>query len=154
MLKNLNPYLNADLLHVLRSMGHGDELILVDCNFPSDSVAAHTVSGKLIRMEGLNVPEVAEAILSVYPLDSFVPEPVLRMEVVGKPDEWVECHHEMKKVVDKTSDREWKFGSIERHAFYERARNAYAVVCAGGERRGYGCFVLIKCVIDEKGNVV
>ena len=67
MLKNLNPHLNADLLHVLRSMGHGDELILADCNFPSDSVAAHTVSGKLIRMEGLNIPEVAEAILSVYP---------------------------------------------------------------------------------------
>ena len=133
MLKNLNPYLNAELLHVLRSMGHGDELILVDCNFPSDSVAAHTVSGKLIRMEGLNVPEVAVAILSFYQLDFFVPEPVLRMDVVGNPDEWVECHHEMKKVVDKTSDREWKFGSIERHAFYERARNAYAVVCAGGE---------------------
>ena len=88
------------------------------------------------------------------PLDSFVQEPVLRMEMVGNPDEWVECHHEMKKVVDKTSDREWKIGSIERHAFYDRARNAYAVVCAGGERRGYGCFVLIKGVIDEQGNVV
>ena len=53
MLKNLNPYLNAELLHVLRSMGHGDELILVDCNFPSDSVAAHTVSGKLTRIGGI-----------------------------------------------------------------------------------------------------
>ena len=154
MLKNLNPHLNAELLHVLRSMGHGDELILADCNFPSDSVAAHTVSGKLIRMDGLNIPEVAEAILSVLPLDSFVQEPVLRMEVVGNPEEWVECHQEMKEVVDKTSDREWEIGSIERHAFYDRARNAYAVVCAGGERRGYGCFVLIKGVIDEHGNVV
>ena len=93
MLKNLNPHLNADLLHVLRSMGHGDEVILSDCNFPSDSVAADTVTGKLIRMEGLDIPEVARAILSVFPLDSFVPEPVFRMEVVGRPEEWVECHH-------------------------------------------------------------
>ena len=154
MLKNLNPHLNADLLHVLRSMGHGDELILADCNFPSDSVAADTVTGKLIRMEGLDIPEVARAILSVFPLDSFVPEPVFRMEVVSNPDEWVECHHDLKKVVDETSDRKWKIGSIERHDFYDRARKAYAVVCAGGERRGYGCFILIKGVIDPDGKVV
>ena len=73
MLKNLNPHLNADLLHVLRSMGHGDELILADCNFPSDSVAAHTVSGKLIRMEGLNIPEVAEAITFGLSSGQFCP---------------------------------------------------------------------------------
>ena len=101
-----------------------------------------------------NPPEVARAILSVFPLDSFVPEPVFRMEVVGNPDEWVECHHDLKKVVDETSDRQWKIGSIERHDFYDRARKAYAVVCAGGERRGYGCFILIKGVIDPDGKVV
>lgn len=56
MLKNINPHLNAELLHVLCSMGHGDELVLTDCNFPSDSVAAETVTGKFIQMDGLDIP--------------------------------------------------------------------------------------------------
>ena len=154
MLKKLNPHLNAELLHVLRSMGHGDELVLTDCNFPSDSVAAHTVSKKLIRMDGLDITELAKAILSVFPLDSFVKEPILRMEVDGNPDEWVECHRDLKKIVDVTSDRQWEIGSIERQDFYDRARSAYAVVCAGAERRPYGCFVLIKGVIGPDGNIV
>ncbi|MGA1598255.1 MAG: RbsD/FucU family protein [bacterium] len=154
MLKNLDPILNADLLHVLRSMGHGDELILADCNFPSDSVAAHTVTGKLIRLEGVDIPAAANAILSVFPLDSFVEEPVLRMEVVGAPDELVGCHEDMQKAMDANSDRSWKMGQIERYAFYDRARQAYAVVCAGGERRPYGCFVLVKGVIGPDGDVV
>ena len=87
--KNIYPHLNAELLHVLCSMGHGDEFVLTDCNFPSDSVAAETVTGKFIQMDGLDIPELAKAILSVFPLDSFVSEPVFRMEVVGKPDELV-----------------------------------------------------------------
>ncbi len=154
MLKNINPLLSPDLLQVLRAMGHGDELVISDCNFPSDSVAAHTVTGKLIRLEGVDIPQAADAILSVFPLDSFVDEPVLRMEVVGAPDEWVGCHEDMQQAMKQHGDREWKMGQIERHAFYERARNAYAVVCAAGERRPYGCFVLVKGVLDPDGNVV
>ena len=154
MLKNINPLLSADLLYILRSMGHGDELILADCNFPSASVAAHTITGELINMNGVDIPEAAGAILSVFPLDSFVEHAVLRMEVVGNPDELVLCHKDMQRVVKETSGDQWKMGSIERFAFYERARNAYAVVCAGNERRSYGCFVLVKGVLDPDGNVV
>lgn len=154
MLKNIKPHLNAELLHVLCSMGHGDELVLTDCNFPSDSVAAETVTGKFIQMDGLDIPELAKAILSVFPLDSFVSEPVFRMEVVGKPDELVGCHKDMRNILDETSDRRWEIGSIERHAFYERAKNAYAVVCAAGERRPYGCFIFIKGVIGPDGEVI
>lgn len=154
MLKNIHPLLNADLLYILRSMGHGDELILSDCNFPSASVAAHTVTGELITLPGIDIPQAAEAILSVFPLDSFVDHAVWRMEVVGKPDELVPCHHDMQRVVRETSGDQWTMGSIERYAFYERARNAYAVVSAAGERRAYGCFVLVKGVLDADGNVI
>jgi L-fucose mutarotase len=154
MLKNIDPILNADLLHILRSMGHGDELALVDCNFPAASVAAHTVSGSLVQLDGIDIPAAAHAILSVFPLDSFVEEPVLRMEVVGSPDEEVGCHLDMRAAMDKHADRTWAMGHIERHAFYERARNAYAVVCAAGERRPYGCFILVKGVIGPDGQVV
>jgi L-fucose mutarotase len=154
MLKNLHPLLTAELLYALRAMGHGDELVLADCNFPAASVAAHTVTGELITLAGADIPQAAEAILSVFPLDSFVEFPVYRMEVVGQPDELVECHTDMRRVIDETSGAHWKLGSIERFAFYERARKAYVVVCAAGERRPYGCFVLVKGVIDPHGNVV
>ncbi len=122
MLKNLNPLLTPELLYVLRAMGHGDELVLADCNFPSDSIAAQTTHGSLIRLDGNTVPDAADAILSVFPLDSFVDYPVLFMEVVGKPDEVLEVHQDLKKCLDRFSDRDWSMGSIESHAFYERAK--------------------------------
>jgi L-fucose mutarotase len=153
MLKDLNPLLTPELLYVLRAMGHGDELVLVDCNFPSDSVAAQTTYGNLIRLDGNTISEAADAILSVFPLDSFVEYPVLHMQVVDKPEEVLEVHHDLKKSVDRFSDRDWSVGSIERHAFYERAKQAYAVVSTS-ERRPYGCFVLVKGIIGPEGNVV
>lgn len=154
MLKNIDPILNADLLYVLRAMGHGDEIVLVDCNFPATSVAAETVSGKLIELEGVDIEAAAKAILSVMPLDSFVDEPVLRMEMVGAPDELAECHVDMKRVLAEDRDHAWKMGSIERFAFYDRAKTTFAVVAAMGERRPYGCFVLTKGVIGADGKVV
>lgn len=153
MLKNINPLLNADLLYVLRAMGHGDELVLVDCNFPSTSVAADTVVEEPIELQGVDIPTAAQAILSVFPLDSFVDEAVLRMEVVGAPEELVECHRDMQRAMDAESPGRWKMGHIERHAFYERARNAFAVVAASAERRPYGCFILTKGVIAADGTV-
>lgn len=153
MLKNLHPLLTPELLYVLRAMGHGDELILADCNFPADAIASETVYGSLIRLDGNTIPEVADAILSVFPLDSFVEYPLLRMEVVGHPDDLLTVHQEFKATVDQHSDRDWPMGSLERHAFYERAQQAYAVVSTS-ERRPYGCFVLVKGVIDPEGNVV
>ena len=72
MLKNLDPLLNADVLHALRAMGHGDELILCDTNFPADSVARRTALGRLLRIDGVSAARAARAILSVFPLDTFV----------------------------------------------------------------------------------
>ena len=82
MLINIDPILSPELLHALRSMGHGDKLVLADANFPSASLAK-----KLIRLDGVNIPNAAKAILSVLPLDSFVDYPVERMEIDDNPDE-------------------------------------------------------------------
>jgi L-fucose mutarotase len=153
MLKNLDPLLTPELLYVLRAMGHGDELVLADCNFPSDSIAAQTTHGSLIRLDGNTIPQAADAILSIFPLDSFVDFPVLRMEVVDKPDEVLEVHNDLKKSIDNFSNRNWPMGSAERHAFYERAKQAYAVVSTS-ERRPYGCFILVKGVIGPDGKVL
>ena len=86
MLKGIHPLLNADVLYALRAMGHGDDLIIADTNFPSDSVARQTRLGKLLRIDA-TAAEVAQAVLSVYPLDTFVDDAAARMEIVGKPDE-------------------------------------------------------------------
>ena len=143
MLKNLNPLLTPELLYVLRAMGHGDELVLADCNFPSDSIAAQTIHGSLIRLDGNTISEAADAILSVFPLDSFVECSVFHMQVVGKPDEVLEVHHDLKKSVDRFSDRDWPMASIERHAFYERAKQA-------AEKEGYSSLEEFVTSIIEK----
>ena len=78
MLKGIHPLLNADVLHALRAMGHGDDLIIADTNFPSDSVARQTRLGKLLRIDNTTAAEAAEAILSVYPLDGFVDDAAAR----------------------------------------------------------------------------
>lgn len=146
MLKSIDPLLNADVLYALRAMGHGDDLILCDTNFPADSVARSTVLGRLLRIDNVTAPRAARAILSVMPLDGFVDHPAERMEVVGQPDEVPEVQQEVQAEIDRAEGRSWPMGRIERHAFYQRARGAYCVV-ATGERRFYGCFVLKKGVI-------
>ena len=148
MLKDIHPLLNADLLYCLRAMGHGDELVLVDANFPADSVAEY-----LIRLDGVDLLQTSEAILSVFPLDSFVEYPVLRMEVVDNPNEIPEIQNQFQTLVNQSAGRSINMGSLERYAFYERARQAYAVI-ATGERRGYGCFILSKGVLDPAGEVI
>ena len=145
MLKSIDPILNADVLYALRSMGHGDDLILADTNFPSDSVARHTVLGELLRIDA-PAARAAKAILSVLPLDAFVEHPALRMEIVGKPAELPPVQQEVQKEIDTAEGRSWPMGSIERFAFYDLARKAYCVIQTG-ERRFYGCFVFKKGVI-------
>ena len=146
MLKNIDPLLSADVLYALRAMGHGDALVLCDANFPADSVARQTVLGKLLRIDGVDAVRAAQAILSVFPLDTFVDHAVLRMEVVGRPDEVPPVQAEVQREIDRVEGKSSPMGSIERFAFYERARHAYCVV-ATGERRFYGCFVFHKGVI-------
>jgi L-fucose mutarotase len=148
LLKNLDPLLNADVLHALRAMGHGDTLVLSDTNFPSDSVARKTVLGKLLRIDA-SCPRAARAILSVMPLDSFVEHATYRMEVVGNPKDVQPVQKEVQAEIDKAEGKPWPMGSIERMAFYEHAKKAYCVITTA-ETRFYGCFIFTKGVIPPK----
>jgi len=146
MLKNISPLLNADVLHALKAMGHGDYLILSDLNFPSDSIARQTILGELLRMENTTSAEAAAAVLSLMPLDTFIDNAAERMEIVGSPDELPDVQKEVQAAIDKAEGKHWPLKSIERFAFYEKAKKAYCVIQTG-ERRFYGCFVLTKGVI-------
>jgi L-fucose mutarotase len=148
LLKNLDPLLNADVLHALRAMGHGDTLVLSDTNFPSESVARKTVLGKLLRIDA-SCPRAARAILSVMPLDSFVEHATYRMEVVGNPKDIQPVQKEVQAEIDKAEGKPWPMGSIERMAFYEHAKKAYCVITTA-EARFYGCFIFTKGVIPPK----
>lgn len=148
MLKNINPLLNADVLQVLRAMGHGDDLIIADTNFPSESVAKATAHGKLLRIDR-PAAEVVAAVLSVYPIDTFVDDAAARMEVVGAPDEILPVMEEVQAQVDTANGTPLPMISIERFAFYERAKRAYAVIQTH-ERRFYGCFAFRKGVIPPE----
>ncbi|MCP9230696.1 RbsD/FucU family protein [Mesorhizobium sp. LMG 17147] len=145
MLKGINPLLNADVLQALRAMGHGDDLIIADTNFPSDSVARQTVLGRLLRIDA-SAPDVVKAVLSLYPLDTFVDDAAARMEIVGKPDDIPAVQQEVQKEIDAAEGKAWPMISVERYAFYERAKKAYCVIQTG-ERRFYGCFAFRKGVV-------
>ncbi|ADV13519.1 ribose ABC transporter [Mesorhizobium sp. M7A.F.Ca.CA.001.09.2.1] len=145
MLKGINPLLNADVLQALRAMGHGDDLIIADTNFPSDSVARQTALGRVLRIDA-SAAQVVKAVLSLYPLDTFVDDSAARMEIVDKPDEIPAVQKEVQKEVDKAEGKSWPMIAVERYAFYERAKQAYCVIQTG-ERRFYGCFAFRKGVV-------
>jgi L-fucose mutarotase len=149
LLKGIDNRLNAEVLGALRAMGHGDVLIVADTNFPAESVARATVTGKLLRMENLTAAEAMEAILSVMPLDTFVDDFAGRMEVVGKADEIPPVQVEVQAAIDRAEGRPRPMISVERFAFYDLARSAFAVIQTG-ERRFYGCFSLRKGVIPPE----
>ena len=146
MLKGIDPRLNAEVLGTLRAMGHGDMLIIADTNFPSDSVARATVTGTLLRMDNLTAAEAVNAILSVLPLDHAVPDFAGRMEISGSPDEIPPVQLEVQAEIDAAEGRVRTMVGIERFAFYDLARSAYAVIQTG-ERRFWGCFMFRKGVI-------
>ncbi|MEO0380728.1 MAG: RbsD/FucU domain-containing protein [Pseudomonadota bacterium] len=143
MLKGIDPILNADVLYALRAMGHGDDLIIADTNFPSDSVARETTLGEVLRIDR-PAAEVVAAVLSLYPIDTFVDDAAARMEVVGEPDTILPVMQEVQAAVSAADGP--SMISVERFAFYDRAKQAYAVIQTG-ERRFYGCFALRKGVI-------
>src|SRR5215510_15323658 len=146
MLKSIDPILNADVLYALRAMGHGDDLVICDTNFPADSVARQSVLGRLLRIDNVTAGRAARAILSVLPLDSFVDKPALRMEIVGQPDEIPPVQAEVQSEIDAAQGHPMPMGSVERFAFYELAKKSYCVIQTG-ERRFYGCFIFKKGVI-------
>ena len=117
MLKGIDNRLNADVLHALRAMGHGDVLIVSDTNFPSESVARATVLGRLLRMENLTSAEAMRAILSVLPLDTFVDDFAGRMEVVGAPHAIPPVQAEVQAEIDRAEGRPRPMVGIERFAF-------------------------------------
>ncbi|MBZ9741877.1 MULTISPECIES: RbsD/FucU family protein [unclassified Mesorhizobium] len=145
MLKGIDPLLNADVLQALRAMGHGDDLIIADTNFPSDSVARRTALGRVLRVDA-SAAQVVKAVLSLYPLDTFVDDSAARMEIVGKPDEIPAVQKEVQKEIDAAEGKSWPMVPVERYAFYERAKQAYCVIQTG-ERRFYGCFAFRKGVV-------
>jgi len=149
MLKGIDPLLNADVLRVLRAMGHGDDLIIADANFPSDSVARATATGKLLRIDA-SAPQAVRAVLSLMPVDDFVDDAAARMEIVGAPDDVPPVQAEVQAELDAAEGAARPMMGVERFAFYDRARGAYAVIQTS-ERRFYGCFAFRKGVIPPEG---
>jgi L-fucose mutarotase len=141
MLKVLSRLHTPDLLHVLASMGHGDDLALVDAHFPAAATAR-----RLVRLDGADLPAVLDAVLFLLPLDNFVAEPARRMLMVDRPTEIPEVQQACQTLIDRHEGRHLALAAIERHAFYERAREAFAIV-ATGEQRPYGCLLLKKGVV-------
>ena len=139
MLKGVPALLSPDLLHVLASMGHGDEIVLADANFPS---ATH--AKRLVRLPGISAPAVLDAVLAVFPLDTFVDQAALTMQVVGDAVAVPEAVADFNKVLQGHGCAD--AASLERFAFYERAAQAFAVV-ATGETRIYGNILLKKGVV-------
>ncbi len=140
MLKGINPILGPDLLHILRAMGHGDEIAIVDANYPADSAGP-----ELVRLDGLSTTQVLDAVLSLMPLDTFVEQQAFAMAVVGDPARREPTHEDFEQVI-RTYEPDIKLNLLERFAFYERVEGAYAVVQTG-ERRLYGNVLLKKGIV-------
>ncbi len=143
MLKGIDPLLSGDLLRLLDDMGHGDTLLLVDRNYPAAS------SGRpVVRLGEVSTARAAEAILSVFPLDSFVDCPLERMEVDGDPNRTTSAQDALLEIAVRAEGRPLTFGVVPRLDFYQRAREAYAVVHTLDDQP-YACFILRKGVIFE-----
>lgn len=149
MLKGMDPRLNAEVLYALAAMGHGDTVVITDTNFPADAIAQHSQVGSLLRIGNVTAGQAVEAVLSVLPLDTFVDDFAARMEIVGEPDTVPPVQEEVQVAIDTAEGEPRPMVSIERFAFYEAAKEAYAVIQTG-ERRFYGCFILRKGVIPPE----
>lgn len=148
MLKGMDPAMTPELMDVLMRMGHGDELILVDRNYPALATAAHCVMPDPVRLPGLDAPQAARLITDLLPLDTFTDYGALRMEVDNRPDDIAPVHEEVFAVLRASAPQGVTLASIERQAFYAQARNGFAVV-ACAEHRPFGCFILRAGVVFE-----
>jgi L-fucose mutarotase len=136
MLKNLDPILSPDLLHALRQMGHGDEIAIVDANFP-----VYAQGPRVVRLDGVDATRALDAILSVMPLDDFVEVAAWRMQVVGAPEAEQPIFEEFRTSVARGEGAQFQIGALERYAFYAQAAKCFALV-ATSERRLYGNIIL------------
>ena len=144
MLKGIAPVISPDLLKALAEMGHGDELVIADGNFPCHSVGKNAI---VIRADGHGVPEILDAVLNLIPLDTYTQKPVALMEVVkgdtcGTPEIWKTYEDILNKYEPSHHDIDY----TERFAFYERAKNAYLII-ATGEKAIYANILLKKGVV-------
>lgn len=139
MLRGIHPLLGPDLLYALRAIGHGEEILIADANFPTA-----TLGPKVLRADGLGGEALLEAILTHLPLDTFVPVAALRMEVVDDPDQIPAICAAYQDIVHRLAGP-FTVGKLERYAFYERARST-AYIIASGERALYGNIILKKGV--------
>jgi L-fucose mutarotase len=140
MLKGIDPLLSPELLTIIAEMGHGDELAVVDANFP-----ASAMNRKVVRISA-SASSVLRAVLTLLPLDDFIDSPLTAMSVVGAPDEMPEPVREFQDAADAAEGHQVTMTRIDRFSFYERAKNAFAIV-ATGELRLYGCVLIRKGVI-------
>jgi L-fucose mutarotase len=146
MLKGIDTALTAEILLVLMSMGHGDDVLICDVNHPASTIAKDTTYGRLVNMAGCDLPRAAEAILSLMPLDTFVPAPVMRMKVVDDPDRIMPVHERLQEVVERVEGRAVTIQALERFDFYATAKRCFAVVRTS-DPGPYGCFILRKGVV-------
>ena len=143
MLKNIPKILSPELVKILMEMGHGDEIVIADGNFPSE-----TIGQRVVRCDGHGVPELLDAIMKLFPLDTYTEKPVMLMEVVPGDPVVPTIWDEYKEIINKYEPENCKIEMIERFAFYERAKTAYAVV-ATGEEAIYANIILKKGVVKK-----
>lgn len=146
MLRHIDPLIHPDLLHVLARMGHGDEIVITDANFPSAAMATHSALGRELHIS-CDVVRALGAILSLFPLDEHQPDPVMTMQVVGSPEDIPETVAEALPLLVAAGASP---KAIERFAFYDRAKTAFAILRTA-DARPYGNFILRKGVINPVG---
>ncbi|MDD9924044.1 MAG: ribose ABC transporter [Boseongicola sp.] len=141
MLHKISPLLSPDLLHALAEMGHGDDIVIADANFPAASKGQ-----RVVRADGVTATDMLQAVLELFPLDTFIDDPATVMEVVGNPDEVPPVVKAFQDVIDSTADNPAKIVGAERFAFYEKSERAFVIVLTG-EARLYGNIILTKGVV-------
>jgi L-fucose mutarotase len=145
MLRGIHPLLVPDLLHALAAMGHGDELAIVDANFPAASVGK-----RVVELRGVNSPALLDAVLTVFPLDTAAVPAALTMDVVDEPGTVPAPVADFAAAMSDHGLADCEIGQLERQAFYARARNAFVVVRTG-ELRPYGNILLVKGTVNSYG---
>lgn len=143
MLKGIPKIISPELIMILMEMGHGDELVIADGNFPAEAIAR-----RIVRADGHQIPDLLDAILKFFPLDPYVKQPVALMQVVPGDTVQTPIWDEYRAIVKKYDPKAADFENVERFAFYERARQAYAVL-ATGESALYANIILKKGVVVE-----
>lgn len=143
MLKGIPPIISPDLMKVLMEMGHGDEIVFVDGNFPAAANAQ-----RLVRCDGHNVPELLDAVLPFFPLDTYSEAPATLMSVVPGDTVVPVIWDDFKEILNKHDGKEVNIEFVDRYAFYERAKNAFAIV-ATSEKALYANVIITKGVVTE-----